>query len=106
MFLGSRQIAGASVGAHIEAAKKKRRKSGKTVKSGPVLAPECVHLWNAFVRMAERRQSGMGPQPISFQEIVWYCRVFHERFELWEIGAITALDDAFFEARAEDKSNG
>lgn len=82
--------------------KKRRKKSGVPKVVAPTLPPELSYLWNAFVRLSERRGGGMGPLPISFADIHWFCRVHHERYELWEVDAITALDDAYFAStRAE-----
>ena len=88
------------------AAIEKRRGPQKRAPSGPRMPSEAAYLWNAFTRLSERRSGGFGPGPITYSDIAWFCAVRGERFESWEIDAIMALDDAFFEARSEDTQNG
>ena len=68
----------------------------------PKLPPEVVHIWNTFVQLAAARGgSGFGPQPISYTEIEAFSRVMDMPLAPWEVAAIRALDDAYFEVKSE-----
>lgn len=53
-------------------------------------------LWAAFHRLSRARTwHAHGPNPISFQEVEAYCRLFRVPFEPGHIDIITAMDEAW-----------
>ena len=56
-------------------------------------------VWRAFNRLAARRQTAAGFNPIEFSEILALCR--HLRFGDWELELIETIDDAVGKVVAE-----
>jgi hypothetical protein len=80
------------------------RKRGKAAPKAPVLPPEAVHVWNAFVQLSSARTSnGFGPDPVTFTEVAAYVDLTGDVLDPWEIEAIREMDHAFLVSAAESK---
>lgn len=62
-------------------------------------APECPfeleYLWTWFLKLSRKRQSGMGPSPISSEEINHWCARRRVVFEPHEHDILDRLDELF-----------
>lgn len=59
---------------------------------GPPL-PYCLrHLWEWFGELADARSGGMGPGPITFQDIDAWARLTGRHPTPWEVSVIRQLD--------------
>jgi hypothetical protein len=70
----------------------------------PPLPPALAYLWQAFLRLASRRQSsGFGPMKLGWSEIEAFNRLSGLALRPWEIEVIEALDDRWMAAQATSK---
>jgi hypothetical protein len=60
----------------------------------PEFPDELDYLWGHFVRLSGRRQSGMGANPLTYQEVEAYERKSLARLSAWDVSVIMRLDDA------------
>lgn len=58
----------------------------------PPLPSSCLHVWNWFCQLDGSRQSGMAPNPISYQEILAFFTLFDVFPEEWEVQLIKDFD--------------
>jgi hypothetical protein len=61
------------------------------------------YLWEWFCALSQKRQFGMGPNPISEEAIGWFFRNRRLRAQDWELRTLTRLDQAWLTAQAKDK---
>jgi hypothetical protein len=52
-----------------------------------------LYLWGYFLKLSNRRQSGMGVNPITYTELDGFMRLSKVSLEAWEVDLIFALDD-------------
>jgi len=67
---------------------------------------ELFYLWEHFAYLsAKRTTDGKGnPQPITYQNIWYYCWAHHlPPFAAWEMGAIGDIDGIWFKVRKENQ---
>lgn len=63
------------------------------------------YLWRTFQSLHRARGSnGWGPNPISWSDMDAYCRLSGVALDPWEVEAIRAIDDVYFEAVAEEQT--
>ena len=65
-------------------------------------------VWGYFIRLHNSRQSGMSANPISYQEIYAFDKLYRLGLHNWEIDAIVALDRVALTAygkQQEEQSN-
>lgn len=79
------------------------RQTGQTPKEleGPDPPPLMENVWSAFVDLNMSRQSGMGPNPITFQEIVAWSKLYNTPLRPWEVTAIKRLDMIFIKVNTD-----
>lgn len=55
-------------------------------------------VWDAFWSLNRARGSGQsGPQPITFQEILAWTKLYRQPLDVWEVNALRAMDEAYLE---------
>lgn len=64
------------------------------------------YLWQWFCRLSGRRQSGMGPAPISWPQMEAFFRCQSVTPDDWEMRALELLDNTWLEVMAEQASKG
>lgn len=82
------------------------RMTGQMPEEGinPVEFPDLLYdLWHWFLRMNAGRCSGMGPAPITEQEIGWFFRNRKIAPEVWQLDAIRMLDGIALESMQSDR---
>lgn len=64
--------------------------------------PETVeYLWKWFGRLSARRQNGMGPNPIGWDQIEAFFKLHGIAPDYWELRALECLDNAWLSAQAK-----
>ncbi|WP_457587400.1 phage tail assembly chaperone [Ensifer canadensis] len=58
----------------------------------PEQPAEAGHIWDWFVELHNGRQSGFAANPISFSEIVAFCRLTGAVITPWELSVIRRMD--------------
>lgn len=87
---------------HLAAYEKQTGSIHPSLIDAPTLPPGCSTLWSDFVHLHRRRGSdGMGPSMITDMQIEAFERVQRVTLQPWQIEAIIAADDAFFEVSGE-----
>jgi len=61
----------------------------------PNLPHELAYLWEWFLKLSRKRQSGMGPLPIASEEILAWCARQRVSFEPHEHDILDRLDDLY-----------
>lgn len=62
---------------------------------------DAEYLWQWFCRLSGRRQSGMGPAPISWPQMEAFFRCQGVTPDDWEMRALELLDNAWLAAMSE-----
>ena len=76
------------------------------IKTPPVI-PQCFeYVFNWFLQLSSRRQSGFALQPISYSEIKAFFELQHIKPELWELDLIIAFDGIFLDELNKGNDNG
>lgn len=61
----------------------------------PDLPHEIAYIWEWFKKLSRKRQSGMGPLPISSEEVLAWCARQRVNFEPYEHDILDRLDDLY-----------
>jgi hypothetical protein len=61
----------------------------------PDLPHEIAYIWEWFKKLSRKRQSGMGPLPISSEEVLAWCARQRVSFEPHEHDILDRLDDLY-----------
>lgn len=56
---------------------------------------ELEYLWKLFTKLNRKRQSGMGPGPLSSDEVLKWCARQRVSFEPYEHDILDRLDDLY-----------
>ncbi|WP_146203698.1 hypothetical protein [Azospirillum sp. TSO5] len=73
--------------------------------SGPVALPwDLRHLWEWFSELSDARGGGMGPSPITYQDILAWSRLTGRRPSPWEVSVIRELDSLWLSIMPNPKS--
>ena len=62
-----------------------------------------IYIWAWFVKLHGTRSSGMSINPVSFQEIYSFCKLYGIIMSEWEIDLIRLLDNAALIEMQKDK---
>ena len=103
MQLGALQPDGAPLRTHLQ------RRAQNTGQVDPMLmvppVPSCAAgLWRLWCRMSKTRPAGMGPSPITHQEIDSACRLYQVQLSPWEVETLLDLDDVAMRHAGEQMS--
>lgn len=71
----------------------------------PEMPPAGLRIWRIFTDLNRTRGGGMGPAPISYQEIDAWSRLRGEPVRPFELDILRALDMAWLEVAAEMQKN-
>lgn len=97
-------MAGFQVAARLRA---KKGLKTKAIENAPLLRPDLLNIWNGFLELAGRRQSGFGPCPISVSDITAWLDLnevrSHERRRRY-FSLICAMDNHWLKVMAEKQS--
>lgn len=63
----------------------------------PELPHEVAYLWDWFVKLSRKRQSGMGPLPISSAEVRDWCALRRISFDPFEHDVLDQLDELYLQ---------
>lgn len=77
------------------------RMTGRMPEEGanPVEFPDLLYdLWHWFLKLNAKRGGGMGPAPISEQDIGWFFRNRNIKPQGWQLDAIQMLDGIALES--------
>jgi hypothetical protein len=86
---------GNAVGEHIDAAKRHPLYKADEADEAPDVPYELEYIWNWFLKLSRKRQSGFGPGPITSEEIVYWCVRQGVTFTPFEHTVIDQLDDLY-----------
>lgn len=91
MQLGATQGDGATLRVHLQ------RLAASTGKVDPLLdvppVPGCAAaLWQLWCNLSQTRPPGMGPSPITHQEIAAACQLYGTPLSAWEVDTLIKLD--------------
>lgn len=103
MQLGAAQGDGATLRVHLQ------RLAASTGKVDPLLdvpaVPTCAAaLWHLWCSLNQTRPSGMGPSPISHQEIAAACHLHGVQLSTWEVDTLIQLDGVALRHAGEQMS--
>jgi hypothetical protein len=74
---------------------------------GPPFPDRFASLWDAFLDLsAGRGYNGMGPNPISWPDILAWDTLTRTGLQEWEVRAIKALDAVWLRVMREGSSDG
>ncbi len=73
---------------------------------GPPFPDRYGHLWSAFLDLHSGRAYGMGPNPISWPDILAWDTLTRSGLQEWEVRVIKALDALWLRMTDEDASDG
>lgn len=73
---------------------------------GPERPPAGDYLWGWFLELHRVRGGGMGPAPITFQDLEAWARMRALRLAPWEVEVIQDLDTTWMNAQAEATKKG
>ena len=103
--LQARQHDGRSLREHLESVERQTGERHELLEDAE--PPEdAEYLWQWFCRLSSRRQSGMGPGPITWPQIESFFRCQGIIPEDWELKALELVDNAWLEAMAEQAKGG
>jgi hypothetical protein len=92
---------GNSVRAHLEQVAKSLGRTPKDL-IGPEFPDRYGHLWAAFLDLHSGRSYGMGPNPISWPDILAWDTLTRSGLQEWEVRVIKALDALWLRMANED----
>lgn len=73
--------------------------------AAPPQPPNTARVWGIFLELHQRRPQGeFGPMRLPWTEVEAFQRVTSVPLRNWERQAIFALEDTFFEVRAENEA--
>lgn len=74
---------------------------------GPSFPDRYAHLWDAFCDLSGGRSyNGMGPNPLSWPDILAWDTLTRAGLQEWEVRVIKALDALWLRETSEDSSDG
>lgn len=63
--------------------------------AAPELPFELAYIWDWFLKLSRKRQSAMGPNPITSEEVLCWCARQGISFTPFENSVIDQLDDLY-----------
>jgi hypothetical protein len=79
----------------VDAAKRHPLYKEEEAPAAPDPPVELEYLWKLFLKLSRKRQSGMGPLPITSEEVFMWCARRRISFEPFEHDIIDLLDDLY-----------
>lgn len=74
---------------------------------GPPFPDRYAHLWHAFLDLSSARSyNGMGPNPISWPDILAWDTLTQAGLQEWEVRVIKGIDALWLRITGEDSSDG
>jgi hypothetical protein len=70
------------------------------------MPPELLYIWEHFIKLIRRRQSGMAANPLTDEALEAYERRALVGFSAWEKDLIFRVDDAVLAVWAEQTKTG
>jgi hypothetical protein len=69
----------------------------------PEIPKSLLYVWHWFIKLHSTRSAGMGLNPINFQEIYSFCKLYGIIMSEWEIDLIRQLDSTALIELQKDK---
>ena len=102
--LGARQPDGRSLREHLQSVQRQTGFTSEALDGDTELPEDGDYLWVWFNRLSNRRQVGMAPGPLTWDQIKAFFRLIKIVPEEWELRALELLDNAWLESLAEERA--
>lgn len=89
---------------HLIAYERQLKRPHPMMADAPELPSELSPLWEQFLQLhASRGFTGMGPAPITYQDMDSFLRVTGATFEPWEVDVVRRADHEYFKSLPKPK---